>query len=137
MNVHIFDGKIRDFNVPKDKYSQDEKLKMFKELSEVLNTDGKKGLDLIINGHQRYDNTNDMFSDDILAEICNYIIKESYSKDEQKLKDIRSLIACIDEQLSDMFNTGTCAQGKTIRLFQIYSSIQQVQEERISSEKKE
>lgn len=133
MNVHIFDGKIRNNHIIKNKFNNEQKIKMFDELYEVLQSDpAKKGLNLIknIGCKDNYDNTNDMYADDIMAEICDYIIKESYvqddSKREEKIKDIKSIIMSIDEQLSDMYNTGTCAQGRVIRLYQIYKSIYKI-----------
>lgn len=125
MDVHIFDGKLKDFHVEKNKINASDKKKMFNELSELLDQDAKNGLSLIINneGNNNYDPTNDMDASDILAEICDYIMKESDKADidsnEEKLKDIKNVVNNINEQLKDMFLTGKCAQGRTIRLWQI------------------
>lgn len=129
MDVHIFDGKIRNNHIIKNKFTNEQKIKMFEELYEVLQSDpAKKGLSLIknIGCKDNYDNTNDMYADDIMAEICDYIIKESYIEDEEKIKDLKSIILTIDEQLSDMFLTGQCSQGKVIRLYQIYKSVYKI-----------
>lgn len=129
MNVHIFDGKIKNNYIVKNKFSNDEKIKMFDELLEVLQSDAsKKGLNLIknIGDKNNYDHTNDMYADDVMAEICDYIIKESYSENKEKIEDVKTIIMTIDEQLSDMYNTGQCSQGKVIRLYQIYKSIYKI-----------
>ena len=129
MDVHIFDGKIKNSYITKNKFNNTEKLKMFDELFEVLKSDSaKKGLVLIknIESGGNYDNTNDMYADDVMAEICNYIINESYSENKEKIEDVKTIINTIDEQLSDMYNTGTCPQGRVIRLYQIYKSIYKI-----------
>jgi hypothetical protein len=140
MNVHIFDGQLKDFQVVKNKFSIDDKKKMFNELLECLSDNGKKGLTLIIQDIQskpNFDETNNMYADDILAEICDYVIKESKINDENMLKDVKTIIGNIDEQLGDMFTSGICPQGRVIRLHPVYYSILDVEMERKSVERKE
>jgi len=150
MNVHLFDGKLKEFYIEKGRISDVDKKQMFNELSELLDQDGKNGLSLIINNqnNSNYDPINKLDANDILAEICDYITKETdkceeskgnqlnefeeynnESKDKEsnnnkeKLKDIKNIINNINEQLKDMFLTGQCAQGRTIRLWQILKFI--------------
>lgn len=140
MDVHIFDGKLKDFHIEKGRIKDSDKKQMFGELAELLDQDAKNGLSLIISneGNKNYDNSNDMYADDILAEICEYIIKETDDvageedeKGEEKerkerLKDVKNIIENINEQLKDMFLTGQCAQGRTIRLWQILKYIRRI-----------
>lgn len=139
MNVHIFDGKLKEFYIEKGRISDVDKKQMFNELSELLDQDGKNGLSLIINNknNSNYDPINNLDANDILAEICDYITKETDKFDSEcdesngnqlnpnseKLKDIKNIINNINEQLKDMFLTGQCAQGRTIRLWQILKFI--------------
>lgn len=144
MNVHLFDGKLKEFYIEKGRISDVDKKQMFNELSELLDQDGKNGLSLIINNqnNSNYDPINKLDANDILAEICDYITKETDKYEElkgcdnkeikdnteindnsEKLKDIKNIINNINEQLKDMFLTGQCAQGRTIRLWQILKFI--------------
>ena len=140
MDVHIFDHTLKNFHIDKGKFTIKEKNEMFSELLELLDQNGKNGLNLIIkdipinvidnNITDNYDMTNDKWADDILAEICSYIMKESYSENKEKIEDVKKIISNINEQLSDMFLMGKCAQGRVIRFWQIYESIRNVEIER-------
>ena len=42
MNVQYFDHQLEDIQIPQNKFSVDDKKKMFTELLEVMSNDGKK-----------------------------------------------------------------------------------------------
>src|SRR3989344_1720148 len=113
-NVHIFDGSFRNEDL-KTKYTISKKQQLFSEiLNKMTDKDAKNGVSLIIKNIQtgeNYDNTNNKFADDILAEICTYIMDKG-DKDIMKL---------VEEQMKDMYLLGRCPQGRTIRLWQIYN----------------
>jgi hypothetical protein len=113
MNVHLFDNTLTNNDI-KTEVTNDIKLKEFNELYNKFKTnDGKRGLRLIINDIQKpanYDTTNQMYADDVLIEIY-------------KLLDKTDVIEYLEEQISDMYTSGQCPQGRVIRLYQIYSSL--------------
>jgi hypothetical protein len=157
MDVHIFDHTLKNFHIDKGKFTIKEKNEMFSELLELLDENGKNGLQLIIKDIPidksplgllsdsitnnsitgNFDETNNMYADDIMAEICSYIMKESYSENKERIEDVKKIISNINEQLSDMFLTGRCSSGRVIRLWQIYYSITEIEIERKSIEKVE
>ena len=75
-----------------------------------------------------------MYADDILAEICSYIMKESYSENKERIEDVKKIITNINEQLADMYLTGQCGVGRVVRFWQIYDSITGTEVERKSIE---
>lgn len=117
-DVHYYDSQWKHNIITR--FNINTKFKLFKWLylhSIKLNTteNGIKGLELIINNTQKfqnYDNANNVYADDILAEICVIIIKT-----KNKL-----IIDLLLEQMNDMYNTGQCPQGRTTRLYQLYNS---------------
>lgn len=145
IDVHVFDNSFREINIERGRISVEDKKKMFSELSELLDNNGKNGLNLIIkdiaidynNATANFDSGNNKWADDILGEICSYIVKESFSDNKERIDDVKMIVSNINEQLSDMFLTGQCASGRTIRFWQIYCSILDVEKERKSVEKKE
>lgn len=67
--------------------------------------------------HERernYDPSNGLWADDLLASIVMWYTKN---------KDLDTLPILI-EQLSDVLQSGQCPQGRCIRLFQIYVSLE-------------
>jgi len=58
-----------------------------------------------------YDSTNTKYAEDILVLLSIHIEKDA------------DLLPLVEEQLQDMVQLGQCAQGRTTRLWQLYTSI--------------
>lgn len=123
MDVHIFDGHwSHDI---KTNISMDDKCKLFNSLYRDMtnlhvDSNSLKGLFLVVENTQKesnYDPINKIYSDDILAEICQKIVY--MSSDVEKHDTIMN----ISEQLSDMYLLGQCPQGRSTRLIQIYNCL--------------
>lgn len=129
-NVHEFDGKWDKKSRIDSKFSKSEKESMFLLLDRLLsckisgsenpNSVARAGLKLIRDStgeYANYDRANEIYADDILAELC--VILSKIKDDKSKTAD---LIKNISEQLTDMNNLGQCPQGRTTRLWQLYQS---------------
>jgi hypothetical protein len=111
-DLHQYDG-LWSIDIPT--ISSDEKADLFRGLlnrikTKVYTGSGVDGLLLVIVDSQtvnNYDPIHKVYADDILAYIC-----------KAELTD--QLLDLMLEQLSDMFITGRCPQGRTTRLYQIY-----------------
>ena len=119
-NVHETDGKYRDHGI-KTRFSPPEKKVLFDWLLESAKdqSGSLRAINLVIKDAQlppNYDNTNQVFADDVLAELLNLII--SMESGNQKI-----FLGIIKEQLEDMLLLGQCPQGRTGRLLQLYSSL--------------
>lgn len=132
MNVHVFDGKI-DINYKKSlikgRISVDDKVKLFRLLFSRVNDRAKPYLQMIadnIQGHANYEVGNDLYADDILAEICLFL---------EKSDNDGSIFKTLEEQLAEI-SGGTCPSGRTTRLWQIYVAIRD-EEKKEKKEKKE
>jgi hypothetical protein len=76
-----------------------------------------KGLALIYNSvGENYDTINNIDAKRLLTIIIDYFYQLS---DDKKM----DLIEILSEQMADMYDTGQCSQGRTIRLIQILSYI--------------
>ena len=127
LEVHSYDAQcksdIRDLRV----FTRDEKLGLFRwlydQMEEIKQSDlagAQMGLDLIVNSigqSNNYDSTNLVYADDVLANIVEYlqIVKPvDYTAFESTMNGVI-------EQTMDMFHSGQCASGRTIRLIQIWN----------------
>lgn len=133
-DVHVYDGKWdKDIKLPKRNISINNKIELFKSLRDLIDEPtARAGLDLIINSigqHSNYDNKNDVFADDILVELCLLLAdtkrKEMLENKEEKKEGKETsadIINNISEQMKDMNLLGQCPQGRTTRLWQLYTS---------------
>jgi hypothetical protein len=120
-NVHEFDGKWKCEIKPK--YTREFKKKTFSYMLAFFNNHslpGHSGLTLIKKGigkSENYDPISKAAADDILIEICMKLL------DIRDVKDRLDICRVIGEQMEDMYTTGQCPQGRTTRLYQIFSSL--------------
>lgn len=118
IDVHTFDRKI-DTSKIKSRITAEDKQKLFKWLMEEttklkLRNDG---INLVIQDTHKqpnHDPVNNVYADDILAEICLYLVM----KDDAEIT--ANILKLVSEQMVDMADSGRCPQGRSIRLFQIY-----------------
>lgn len=115
INVHTFDGKLRNQFTKKNYFETNEKKNMFIHLKSKLKLPhSSRMVDIIIRdletGGGNFQNENNMDCSDILADIINY-------------KELTDILPLLDEQLNDNFNLGTCPGGRTTRLLQIWKCI--------------
>lgn len=125
IDVHTFDGKW-NHNI-QTRFTREQKYKLFGWLVCGLSRIGVdrntiNGIKLIIDNIQlpgNYDNRNNVYADDILAEICSILI----DKREQENGDVLLVdtLKNIAEQIKDMYLLGQCPQGRSTRLIQIYN----------------
>jgi hypothetical protein len=83
-----------------------------------------RGIITVINDTQKpqnFDNINNLYADDVLIEIINTLDILSALDLENYIKN--SVYLNIIEQMNDMITLGSCAQGRTNRLMQIYKSL--------------
>jgi hypothetical protein len=119
INVHIYDGKWK--HDIKTTASPDEKRILFRLLyadmeSLDVDPDSLKGLVTIIDDiglRANYDTENSVWAEDILVEILKKTIGSS-------LENRRDILINISEQLADMYRLGSCPQGRSTRLYQLY-----------------
>lgn len=79
---------------------------------------GINGIDLILSakGSQlNYDYRSKLFADDILFTI----LFELYKMEQKKEKDITFFISELIIQMHDMYTTGTCTEGRVVRLMMV------------------
>lgn len=127
-NVHEFDGQVKKFNIA-TKYTISEKKQIFNQLikqiygvhtkiSPNIYKIGMNGLVCVIVDSQTPKNfSDDMFADDILADIA---IQMNKLVENDKVIDMCTNIL---EQMDDMMNLGRCPSGRVIRLMQIYHAV--------------
>jgi hypothetical protein len=125
IDVHTFDSAWK--HSIKTRFTPLEKINLFKYLYFLINRYQKKldtkilatgmtGLELVVRSRIT-DPINKIAIDDILAEIC---VKMDKYKEPEQIDIINNIL----EQMNDMIITnGTCPQGQSTRLFQIYNSI--------------
>jgi hypothetical protein len=105
IDVHVFDTKSEKIVIPR--YTDEEKQICLKILYSLLRNENAKKMLTIIQGRNNYDSINGIDGLDLLYWICsNYIT--------------RSIFNLLEEQLSDNLCLGTCLQGTSARLRQIY-----------------
>lgn len=126
LDVHQYDGQIANHDI-KTRYTLETKNDIFKTLIHIINelaqdnvkSYGINGVNMIMKDAQsisNYDNTNNVYADDILMEICNLI---SILHEDKEL--ITTLTNTLCEQFYDLYITnGFCAVGRVCRIYQIY-----------------
>jgi len=117
IDVHNFDGKIKNKYTPINFFNKQEKIELFNSSkSKFYNSQSISMIDIIIrdldsdNGGNNFQNENNMDCSDILSDILSY-------------KDLNYIMPLLEEQLSDNFLLGQCNSGRVIRLFQIWKGI--------------
>lgn len=83
-----------------------------------------RGIQTVINDSQtpsNFDTINNLYADDVLIEIIN-VLEILSALDENNFNRI-SIYKNIIEQMNDMITLGSCPQGRTNRLMQIYKSL--------------
>lgn len=117
INVHQFDGKLRNIFRKKENYTIQQKEILFASLAEQLKNDNAlKSLHMIVNDmklnekNDNYQSDNDLEASDILADILSH--------------DYKSLLPILSEQLADISLLGICNSGRCTRLLQVWISLQ-------------
>ena len=116
IDVHTFDGKLKNIFKPSREYTINEKRKMLKFLkSKLIDPQSQHMIDIIINDLNvkhcnNFQIENNMDCSDIVADIINY-------------KDFDNILSLLEEQLKDAFLLGRCASGKCTRIYQIWKAI--------------
>lgn len=119
IDVHSFDGSIQTLYTTTD--STNDKNSLFAWiLNSVKNnkdTDGIKGLELIVKDRDTSSNVdlkNNLNAEEILCKIILYLKKQS---------NIEDILCILLEQMRDMYISGRCPQGRTVRLMQVLYSL--------------
>ncbi len=111
-DVHKFDYTYKEQEFELD-MPDEEKIKWIHAIkSRMTNPIAQHCVDLIlanINQDANLDRTNQKRAEDLLAVISKHIETD------------QNLLPLIEEQLQDMVQLGQCAQGRTTRLWQIYT----------------
>ena len=111
-DVHLFDYSYKDQDFALD-MPEEEKITWIQSIkSRMTNPIAQHGVDLIlanINQDANLDRTNQKRAEDLLVAISKHIESD------------QNLLSLIEEQLQDMVQLGQCAQGRTTRLWQIYT----------------
>lgn len=122
-DIHQFDRRWEDITIIPRRVIIQDKMRLYRwiydEVIKFRDQMGILGLQLIIKDTQKtpnYDPINNVFADDILAEIGLKTL--NLSPDQQS-----DIFKNINEQMNDMFQLGRCPQGRALRLFQIYKTI--------------
>jgi septum formation topological specificity factor MinE len=111
-DVHQFDYSYKDQPFVCD-MTDDEKIKWIHAIkSRMTNPIAQHGVDLIlanVNQNANLDLTNQKRAEDLLAVLSKHMDTDP------------NLLPLLEEQLQDMVQLGQCAQGRTTRLWQIYT----------------
>ena len=117
IDVHSFDGQLKNKYTSIKNYSIYEKHLMFNNIKEELKSPlSIQMLNIIVKDllsgrkSDNYQIENDMDASDILADIIIY-------------KDFKNILPILDEQLQDILMLGSCGSGRCTRLYQIWKSI--------------
>lgn len=104
-DVHIYDGKLAEIKI--EKYSSDQQQGHISHLQTLCRHPfAVRMLDIILH-RDNYDPANRVDSADLLTWICTHNITPE-------------LFYLLEEQLADNFSLGTCLQGSSHRIRQIY-----------------
>lgn len=104
-DVHIYDGKLAEIKI--EKYSQEQQRGHISHLQSLCRHPfAVRMLDIILH-RDNYDPANRVDSADLLVWICTHNITPE-------------LFYLLEEQLADNFSLGTCLQGSSHRIRQIY-----------------
>jgi hypothetical protein len=112
-DVHSFDHKLEEVKIISVE-SKTKEVLLIKFKEKIKNNPSALEIFSTINVQ---DSTNNLNAGDILVGIL--FIVEKLLNDDDKEKQYK----LIEEQLTDTKNLGPCAQGKSIRLYQIYKGL--------------
>ena len=131
INVHEYDGSL-NINLPKI-FTKEEKLQKIRALIVKLKEPDAVSMlkvitiDLINDTTNNYDQYSKVDATDLLANILdksNELIKEGEESKKENIDNYLLIVSLIDEQLTDMYRLGQCAQGRTTRLIQIWNTLE-------------
>lgn len=114
-DVHTFDYTYANLNHDPVNMTLEEKKIWIERLMEHLDPIAQQGARLIlvnIGMEANRDTTNQKTAEDLLVLLAQHVL----------LKD-KDFLPLVNEQLIDMLQLGQCAQGRTTRLWQLYSCI--------------
>ena len=127
LNTHHYDGALN--KVVSCDATREEKEEMFNRLIQdllvnhlIINNQRStaiRAVSIITSGIQKpenYDSTNGLYADNVLYHICCKL---------QEKQDL-DILKCLSEQLSDIITSGSCPQGRVIRLVQVLDSINDI-----------
>ena len=115
IDVHTFDYTYANLNHDPVNMTLEEKINWIERLMEHLDPIARQGAHLIlvnIGMEANRDTTNKKTAEDLLVLLAQHVL----------LKD-KDFLSLVNEQLIDMLQLGQCAQGRTTRLWQLYSCI--------------
>jgi hypothetical protein len=115
INVHTYDGKLKDIFTPKESYTIEEKKESFSHLVKLLTNPSAiatvqvmiRDLDKV--GGANFQLENNVDSSNVLMELVKWVNNPDVLKS-------------LDEQLADTRNLGICSSGRVTRLLQIWSA---------------
>ena len=113
IDVHTFDGKLRDIFRPSKLYTTEEKKEAFSQFIKLLtNPAAISATQTIINDMTRdrganFHPANNIDASDILIEIIQWV-------------ENPDVLALLNEQLGDVKNLGICDSGRVTRLLQVW-----------------
>jgi hypothetical protein len=111
INVHVYDGRLKDIFQPSRYYTVEEKVILFGMLySRLQNPVSRNMLEIMTTDLQKmgnYQAENDLDASDVLADLINMGLTSH-------------LTSAISEQLSDSRQLGTCPSGRATRLLQLW-----------------
>jgi hypothetical protein len=115
VDVHTFDYTYANLHHDPVNMTLDQKRYWIEQLMNHLHPQARHGAHLIlvnIGMEANRDTTNQKTAEDLLVLLAQHVL----------LKD-KEFLPLVDEQLMDMVQLGQCAQGRTTRLWQLYSCI--------------
>lgn len=116
-DVHIFDGELIGKFTPVHLFNDDDKISLFTRLISILSDPVSKNMvKLILDGMHttsNYDTTNLIDASDVLVDLLMF--------DD----DVDGILKTLEQQLIDMYQLGSCPQGRVVRLLQIWTAIHQ------------
>ena len=115
-DVHIYDGQLIGKFTPVHQFDNDTKISLFNRLISVLSDPVSKNMTQLIldgmNTTSNYDSTNMIDASDVLVDLLMF--------DDS----VDGVLKTLEQQLIDMYNLGSCPQGRVVRLLQIWKAIQ-------------
>ena len=114
-NVHEFDGLLKNKYTPSKIFSKEEKIKLFKQFIERTNNPYALSMvrimlsDFLMGANK--DNANLIDWSNLFADILSH-------------KGFDDVFNFVEEQLSDARRMGPCAQGRSTRLLQIWTAME-------------
>ena len=116
-DVHVYDGKLIGKFTPIHIFDNDNKTSLFARLISILDDPVSKNMVQLIldgiNNTSNYDSTNMIDASDVLVDILMF--------DD----GVDGVLKTLEQQLIDMYQLGSCPQGRVVRLLQIWKAIQQ------------